>query len=58
MCKMHVKFYNIKEVTCWSSLVAEQAKDLALSLQRQGFDPWPGVSTCRGHAPPPCKKKE
>ena len=36
-----------------NSLVAQQVKDLALSLLRLGFDPWPGNFWAR-----PKKKKE
>ena len=34
-------YYLHQEMDCWSSLVAQQVKDLALSLLYCRFDPWP-----------------
>ena len=33
---------SFQKYTCRSSLVAQQVKDLVLSLLRCGFSPWPG----------------
>ena len=41
--KKIVKFFQ-DNARCWSSLVAQWVKDLALSLLWCGFYPWPGNS--------------
>ena len=40
--------YKSKLYTSWSSLVAQQVKDLTLSLTWHRFDSYPGTSGCHG----------
>ena len=37
--------------------MAQHIKDLALSLQWCGFDPWPGTSACHGYEKNKIKQK-
>ena len=40
---MAYTYFSIsKSIALWSSLVAQQIKDLVLLLLWRGFDPWPG----------------
>ena len=49
--------YSFLKIKVWSSLVAQQVKDLALSPLWHGFDPWPW-NFCMPQAQPEKRKEK